>query len=59
MVGSESDDLAPHISVFPEVLEKIECYGCGKKIVYLPARVCTLCLLVGHVTEQERAALED
>lgn len=37
----------------------VECAGCGKKIVYLPARVCALCLMTGAVTEEERAALED
>lgn len=37
---------------------KVACYGCGLVIVYPPARVCTECLLVGHVTEAERAALE-
>jgi hypothetical protein len=40
-------------------LEKVECAGCGQKIVYLPARVCTLCLLTHRVSERERAALED
>ena len=39
--------------------EKFDCHGCGRHIVYLPARVCTGCLLLGHVTEAERAALED
>jgi hypothetical protein len=38
---------------------KVACYGCGLVIVYPPARVCTACLLLGHVTEAERKALED
>lgn len=40
-------------------MEKIACYGCGRVIVYPPCRVCTYCLMIGNVTERERAALED
>jgi hypothetical protein len=38
---------------------KVACHGCGEEIVYPPARVCTLCLMTGVVTEEQRAALEE
>ncbi len=48
----------PLMSPFEPEREKVNCYGCGKKIVHPPAAVCTYCLMIGKVTEAERAALE-
>lgn len=36
-------------------MEKVTCVRCGKKIVYPPANVCTLCLLTtGPLQKDER-----
>lgn len=50
---------APTTTTEPGAPEKVECFGCKEKIVYLPARVCGMCLASGRVSEAERAALED
>lgn len=46
-------------SSLPATAEVVDCYGCGRRIVYQPCKVCTECLLTGDVTEAERAFLED
>jgi phage terminase large subunit-like protein len=43
----------------PTGMTLLDCYGCGRHIVYHPARVCTECLIFGDVTEEERRLLED
>jgi hypothetical protein len=46
---------SPPVGVRDPMMEKTECVRCGRKIVYLPCVVCTMCLMTqGDLTPDEK-----